>query len=366
MTYPLDRRRLRIAIRAVACALLMLVWGGGWRRALAESEQRVLLMAPAEAELTARILGQTRDLGVMLEVADGPGPGDREAASAAGRAHGAAIVVWIEAHGVAGLDLRVLEVDTGELRARRVSTPEKETLASSTTAEMAALVVRSELSALLSELKAKRENAPAQTTATSEVTTLPPKVESEAVTSAPAAPRAEPAGRLSLGYRPSRPFRSTFAHALGLGYRHELSGFALGGSVFGSLPLTVARKGTEIRLNRVQLRLEGHKYWDVRPDLRLALGVAAGLSIDLRSTRKVAEAMVRTEDAATFSGSFGLLAQLDWLFSERFGALLAMGADGVPWRTKFVYADGGNGGQVARLSWLDIWALVGFFTRFGG
>lgn len=364
MTYPIDRRWLRAAIRAAVCALLVLLWGSDSRRAAAEDAQRVLLMAPAEAELTARILGQTRDLGVTLEVADGSPPAGREAAGAAGRAHKAAIVVWPEAHGAAGLDLHVLEVDTGELRTRRVSTPEKETLASSTTAEMAALVVRSELSALLSELKAKRENPPAPALKPNEP---PPatKAVNQPTATPPPAPVDQPRWRIQLAYRPSRPFRSTFAHALALGLRRDLGGFALGASAVGSLPFTIARAGTEIRLNRLQLRLEAQKYWDVRADLRFALGIAAGVSVDFRSTRKVSEAMVRTGDATTFSGSFGLLAQLDWLFSERVGLAVGLGADGVPWRTKFVYTDGASGGQVARLSWLDIWALVGFFTRFG-
>jgi hypothetical protein len=352
-------------MRAAACALFVLAWTVGVQRARAEGE-RVLLMAPREAELTARILGQTRDLGVLLEVADGSPPPGREAASAAGRAHRAAIVVWPEARGAAGLDLHVLEVDTGELRTRRVSTPEKETLASSTTAEMAALVVRSELSALLSELKAKREK-PATPAVNASAPPPPARhvVSPAPVATAPAAPADQPPWRLLLAYRPSRPFRTSFAHALALGVRRDLGGFALGATALGSLPFTIARADTEIRLNRLQLRLEGHKYWDVRPDLRLALGIAAGLSVDFRSTRKVAADMVRTGDTTTFSGSFGLLAQLDWLFSRRVGLTVALGADGVPWRTKFVYTDEGNGGQVARLSWLDIWALVGIFTRFG-
>jgi hypothetical protein len=75
--------------------------------------------------------------------------------------------------------------------------------------------------------------------------------------------------------------------------------------------------------------------------------------------------MIRTGDASTFSGGFGLSGQLEWQFSRSLGGLVGLGADAVPWRTRFVYEDGGKGGVVARLSWLDIWALVGFFTRFG-
>ncbi len=344
-------------------AVLGLYWSAP---AAAQEPARVLLMAPAEAELTARIMGQTRDLGVALEVADGAAPENSEFAAQAGKARGAAIVVWTEPRRAAGLDLYVLRVDNAELRTRRVSTPEREALASSTTAEMAALVVRSELAALLSEMKAERERA--QALPETRVAPAPPATAGNAPVPppAPAAPAPQPPWQILLAYRASRPFRSAFAHAFALNVRRDLSGFALGLGALGSLPLTLRRGANEIRLNRLQLRLEGLKHWDVRPELRLALGVAAGLSVDFRSTRAVAADLMRTGDAATFSGSFGLLAQLDWAFSRHLGAALALGADGVPWRTEFVYQDAAGAGRVARLSWLDIWAFVGFFTRFGG
>jgi hypothetical protein len=228
--------------------------------------------------------------------------------------------------------------------------------------------VRSELAALLSELKAERERAqaPPQAPAAPEATAIRAPADTPAPVAAGASRADRPPWRVLLAYRPSRPFRSAFAHALALGVRRDLAGFALGLSGVGSLPLTLHKSSTEIRVSRLQLRLEGLKHWDVRPELRVALGVAAGLSVDFRSTRAVAADLMRTGDAVTFSGTFGLLAQLDWAFSRHVGATLALGADVVPWRTEFVYRDGVGGGRVARLSWLDIWALVGFFTRFGG
>jgi hypothetical protein len=354
-------------MRMAGLALLAMSWSAV---AAAQSEARVLLIAPAEAELTARILGQTRDLGVTLEVADGAAPQSSELAALAGRARAAAIVVWTEPRRGIGLDLYVLRVDNAELRARHVSTPEREALASSTTAEMAALVVRSELAALLSELKAERERAQAPpqapTAPAPEATALRAPAGTPAPVPATASRSDQPPWRVLLAYRPSRPFRSAFAHALALGVRRDLRGFALGLGIVGSLPLSLHKSSTEIRVNRLQLRLEGLKHWDLRPELRVALGVAAGLSVDFRSTRAVAADLMRTGDAVTFSGTFGLLAHLDWAFSQHVGAMLALGADVVPWRTEFVYRDGPDSGRVARLSWLDIWALVGFFTRFGG
>jgi hypothetical protein len=369
MTLGIEMRRpnfARYCSWLTALVLCGLFGGLGLNAAHAEEAQRVLLIAPADAELTARILGQTRDLGVALEVADDQGPQDAQAAAEAGRAHAAAIVVWTEAHGAAGLDLFVLEIDTRELRTRRVSTPEKEALASSTTAEMAALVVRSELSALLSEIKAKRERAQAENAAAKN---LPASTSAAAAgqdkAPPPTPPQAPRPWLLSFAYRPSRPFHGTFAHGLALGARRDLAGFALGLSAIGTFPIRLAQAGTEIHLNRLQLRLEGQKRWQVLPSLGLLLGVAASLSIDFRSTKQVQAPLVATGDSSTFSGGFGLLGQLEWQFSRPVGLLLGIGADAVPWRTRFIYQDGGEGGVVARLSWLDVWALVGFFTRFG-
>src|SRR5687768_16429847 len=110
MTYRLDTRWLWVrrggaralahAMRMAGLALLAVSWSAG---AAAQNEARVLLMAPAEAELTARILGQTRDLGVTLEVADGAAPQSSELAALAGRARAAAIVVWTQPRRGTGL-----------------------------------------------------------------------------------------------------------------------------------------------------------------------------------------------------------------------------------------------------------------------
>jgi hypothetical protein len=362
----LNTRRLRAASWAAAYALLSAFFAASFaasgERACAQEAQRALLVAPAQAELTARILGQTQDLGVSIEVLDAEVPGDVQAAALAGRAHAAAIVVWTNARG-AGLDVSVLEVDTGELRTRRVSTPENEALASSTTAEMAALVVRSELSALLAEIKAKNARRAAEpdkpaAAVAPPAATAKPKLDGAPATSAPP-------WTLSLAYRPSHPFHDTFAHGFALGVRRDLAGFALGFTAVGSLPLSLQDAGTEIRLTRLSLRLEGIKRWQPQPSLQLAFGLAASLGLDFRSTARVPAPMVATGDAVTLTGAFGLLGQLEWAFSRHLGAILGVGADLVPWRTKFVYKDGADEGVVARLSWLDVWALVGLFTRFG-
>jgi hypothetical protein len=194
---------------------------------------------------------------------------------------------------------------------------------------------------------------------------VPPPAADAAAKSDKAPAASPPPWTLSLAYRPSHPFHDTFAHGFALGLRRDLAGFALGFTTVASLPLSLEDAGTEIRLTRLSLRLEGLKRWLPHPGLQLALGVAASLGLDFRSTAQVPAPMIATGDAVTVTGAFGLLGQLEWAFSRHLGAMLGVGADVVPWRTKFVYEDGAEGGVVARLSWLDVWALVGFFTRFG-
>jgi hypothetical protein len=365
MSFCIETRESRRAGWAIPLALVALFSLFLFGAARAEGAERVLLIAPAEPELLARILGQTQDLGVSLDVTHEPLPQDADSARVQGRARGAAIVVWSQARGSAGFTLYVLEVDGTQLRTREVSTPEKETLASSTTAEMAALVVRSELSALLSEIRAKNElnaasRVPSPGPAQPAARTQASATEGQPTTAPPMRPWA-----VTVAYRPSLPFPKTFAHGFALGVRRDLSRFAVGLSGIGALPLSLSQDATEIRIHRLQIRLEGLMRFPLLSRLELALGLAASVGFDFRSTEKVAPSMVGTADATTVSGAFGLLGQLEWRFSDRVGTVLGLGADAVPWRTKFVYEDGQGGGVVARLSWLEAWALLGLSVRFG-
>jgi hypothetical protein len=351
----------------LVCTGLLLLTSG----AAAESV-RVLLLAPAQAELTARIRGQTRDLGIAIEQAEPEAALTAAAATEAGRAQGADLVVWAESSGANGLTLHILELETGQLRSRAVSTPANETLASSTTAEMGGLVVRSELSALLAERQARHEAAAQRASApdASQRSAAPPSTtpapEVQPPPSVPPRPF-PPSGPwlLAFGYRPDRPLKSAWAHGFALTARRDLAGFALGLSASASLPVPLARADSRISLSRVQLRLEGLKQWSVSERTRLALGLAANLSFNRRSTERAGADREATAASTSVSGSFGLFAEAQWLFVPGVGGFVAGGADAVPWRTKFVLDDGDQETRLATLSWLDPWVMVGLFTRFG-
>lgn len=335
----------------------------------------MLLLAPAQAELTARIRGQTRDLGISLAEAESAATLNAGAAADAGNAQSADLVVWAESNSATGLTVHILELETGQLRSRAVSTPANEALASSTTAEMGALVVRSELSALLGERQARHEAAAqaaaaAAASASSRQSTpsAQPPAASETQPAARVAPRPfGPSGPwlLAFGYRPDRPFKSAWAHGFALAARRDLGGFALGLAASVALPVTATKADNRISLQRTQLRLEGLKQWIVVPRVRLALGLAASLALDRRSTERANEDYEATSPSMSPSGSFGLFAEAQFLFVPGVGGFVAGGADAVPWRTKFVVEDGMQQTTVATLSWLDPWVMVGLFTRFG-
>lgn len=340
---------------------------------------KVLLLAPAQAELSARIRGQTRDLGIRLELAE-PAPAlDARAAERAAQEHGADVVVWAEASATTQLSLHILELETGRVRSRSVATPPNETLASSTTAEMGALVVRSELSALLAERTVRHEKVAAPPPPRPDVATAPAPAPPPPRPAAPQpAPPAPTRVRIDIGqagpwliglaYRASHPIQnpSRWAHSLSLTSRRDLAGFALGLQVNVSVPFSVAGDEARISLQRTQLRVEGLKWWEPTQRVRLALGVAASLLLDRRSTDSADESWTKSPATTLTSGSFGLLGELSFRFSRDVGGFLAAGADAVPWRTRFVTEDEGQQSTIARLFWLDPWLMVGLFTRFGG
>ena len=172
---------------------------------------------------------------------------------------------------------------------------------------------------------------------------------------------------LGLGYRPSHPLpHDDWAHALALAARRDLGGFALGLNLSAAFPLSISGDGVELALQRTELRVEGLKQWEVGRRVRLGLGVGASVVFDRRSTEQAGDQREATAATMRPSGGFGALAELQCLLSGHVGLLVAGGADGVPWRTRFVVDDGDTQTQIGRLFWLNPWLMVGLFTRFGG
>jgi len=317
------------------------------------SEQR-------EAELTARIRGQTRDMTLQLRVHRQQAPITADGAGEQARASQAQIVVWTEATGPTGLKVRILDVASGELRARSVSTSEREALASSTMAEMAALVVRSELAALLAERAARARRPPPEPTPAPPPEPAPPP-------SAPMPvrpPHADASWLVALGYRPSLPIRDQLAHGVALAGRRELGKLVLG--VVGQLaaPFTLSDPETRIRLRRGGLRAEALRALMLSARLRLLLGGAAGLTLTGRTTRAVRPPLQGAGGAITAGATLGLLTELHWQASRRLGVWLGAGVDGVLWRTKFAYESAAGRHQLGSLARFEPWLMLGFFARW--
>jgi hypothetical protein len=354
------RARARAAFES---ALACLIWLALVPQLARAEPLRVLLLGAQEAELTARVHGQTRDLPLLLDVVDPGVPLGREQAERLGREHAAQVVVWSEATGNASLRVYVLDLESAQLRARDVVAPERETLAASTTAEIAALVVRSELSSSLAERDAAL--------AAAAISAPPP-----APAPAPAPPASEPARPaaspppapgpwlLAAGYRLSLPIAYELGQAGTFALRRDVASFAIGVGAYAAGPLQLERAGTQVRVQRFGLRFEA--LWGATlTHTRLWLGAAAGCTGSARSTQEVGGDQRRTSDALNWSGNLGPLAELHWQPLRYLGLYLALGIDFVLWRTKFAYEDASGVETLDTFSPLEPWATAGLFTRLG-
>jgi hypothetical protein len=353
--------RARTGARARAAQLLAcLLWFCLAPLCARAEPLRVLLLGAPEAELTARVHGQTRDLPLVLQVVDPGAALDSTQAAQLGREHAAQVVVWSEATGSASLRIYVLDLDSGALRARDVVAHERETLAASTTAEIAALVVRSELSGSLAE----RDAALA---AAASAVAPPPAAAPPSPAAAPAPAPAAPPGPwlLGAGYRFSVPVVPELVHAGALTLRRDIRAFALGLSGYGAGPLELERDGTEVRVLRFGLRLEALWGALLAPQLKFWLGGGAGCTGNARSTRTVASEQRATEDALSWSGNLGPQIELHWQPLRYLGLALAGGVDIVLWRTKFAYEDAAGQETLELFSRLEPWLLANLYTRFG-
>lgn len=316
--------------------------------------------AERDEELTARIRGQTRDLAVTLKVASEAPPITAESARQHARLEAAQIAVWTEATGPAGLRVRVLDVESGGLRTRDVSTSQREALASSTTAEMAALVVRSELSALLAERAAP--SLPPLAASVLE----PPPAPPAPVPSRPTPKGDSPTWFLALGYRLSSPIRDALAHGYALAGRRELGTLLLGVSAVAVHPITLSDSEVELRLLRGGVRSELLRALSLGTALRLSVGGALGAVVTGRTTRSARLPLQGQASAVTAGATAGLLTELHWQWSRVLGLWLGAGVDAVLWRTKFAYELPEGRHQLGSLARFEPWLTVGFFARWAG
>jgi hypothetical protein len=143
------------------CAVLVALWGSTTVPALAQPRSRQLvLVQPENSELITRVEGQTRDLGVTLQVAPrGWARGTAEQAAEIATERSADFVARVQRSGKGVLEVRIYAAGTRTLRARRVPHAKSERLGTSAELEAAALVLRGELSSLI---EAEREAAAAR------------------------------------------------------------------------------------------------------------------------------------------------------------------------------------------------------------
>jgi hypothetical protein len=142
--------------------VLVALWGSMTAAAHAQPENfRLVLVQPENSELITRVEGQTRDLGVTLQVAPGGwSSGAAEQAATVAAKHGADFVARIQRSSQGVLEVRVYAVGQRSLRARRVPAHARsDRLTTSAELEAAALVLRGELTALID---AEREAAEAR------------------------------------------------------------------------------------------------------------------------------------------------------------------------------------------------------------
>jgi hypothetical protein len=137
------------------------LWGSIAASAHAEPRWRLLLVQPENSELITRIEGQTRDLGVQLQVVSGNwNSGSAEQAAALTADRGADFVARVQRTSAGVLEVRVYAAGRGSLRARPVPAHARsDRLSTSAELEAAALVLRGELNALI---EAEQEAAQAR------------------------------------------------------------------------------------------------------------------------------------------------------------------------------------------------------------
>jgi hypothetical protein len=387
--------------------------------AAASEGWRVLLMRPEDRELVTRVEGQTRDLGIRLEVLSAGETTDSlrdpERIAALARARGARFVVQVERVPQGGLEVRVYDARRRSLRRRIVpARANGERFASSAELEAAALVLRGELSELIqadatpepptaagttaadsrgggsstggaaatatTPAGARSRPAPASARTENDATARPdPDPEREEDDGPEEAAPPDPPGKalasrrdlwtLRAAARGSIPIGGHVAPGVAIGLRAPLDWLELGVQASSSLPLLLssARDGIEIELWRHALAAEALATLPLTRRLRLVLGVQAGVVLYARSTGPVALPLEATGSRFSWNATLGAQVELQWLLARHFGVALALGADAVLPRTRFAYESAdvlAPPREIAALGPVEPWATAGFLWLF--
>ena len=347
---------------------------------MAQDERaRVVCIDPHDPELVARIEGQTRDLEIALRWLDQPLGAEPTAAELAQLAHDqtAQFVVVVQPNATAGLDVYVYAAAQHALRTRQVPRPVGAArLAASTVAETAALIVRGELSAVLSG-EATIPNPPE--------TPAGPSAEAASQSQSPAAVSStqspaqaaslEPAAHGGTGIVLAAGLRASLAaahHALGgpwLSVSLALSSVELGLAASTTLPNQLHDASVRVALRRHALGIEALARLALAARVELGAGVAIGLAFYPRQTRLGTGSGLRETAASTsWTPTFGPVVGLRWRFVARGGLALRLGLDVNSRPTHFVYDDvsmTSGSVELAKLNVLEPWGLAALFVDLG-
>ncbi len=408
----------------LGCGLFVLCIGSV-AGARAQERFRVSLVQPKNSELVTRVEGQTRDLGVEIEVVPDLWR-ERTAARAAivAAERGADFLVRVDRARSGALEVRVYGVRQRTLRARRVPPQSRrDRLGSSAELEAAALVLRGELSALI---EAQREaGGGGQTGATGAAgsgaaggggtdppsqpedpavvrepnsqTTKPvtkpsttqeakPEREREDVASQPDAEEPEdepeepeepdvplenyndrPDGfTLRGGMQGSLAVGDTAAFSALIGGRLQLQWATLGLAVSTALPFELDARDVRIRLHRHAATAEALAVVPWGPRLRALFGIDAGVVLYARTTEAAPVGFERLASDLAWSPTLGVQAELQWLVARNFGLALGAGLRYVLRRTAFAYTDRDPNQklEIAALARTEPWLSLTLFGLF--
>lgn len=384
----------------------------------ADAGWKLVLVQPENSELTTRVEGQTRDLGVQVQVASARGAGlTAEQGAAIAAAEGANFVARVQRTSKAVLEVRVYAAGQRSLRTRELpSRARGDRLGTSAQLEAAALVLRGELTALIA---AEREaeaagaaatpaamsgstgsgsatsTAAADTAATQQrpvaANTKPrtyaeasapeserellsepePEDSDEEVEEAPSPPLENYSSRpppwtLRGGISASLAVNSNPAGAALLGARVQVAFLEFGAALSTALPIELADRNVQISVRRSTLTGEALAAFPAGPRLRALLGLEAGVVMDARATERVARGFRAEGSGTAWSATLGVQAELQWLFTPQLGAALGAGLAYLPQRTRFAYTGSSSQAlEIAELRSLEPRAVLSFFGRFG-
>jgi len=379
---------------------------GGSPRALAQDRSATQGRAPkvllidaggaADADLAARIAGQTRDLPLLLEPTSSSEPDfDQARAQALAGQRGAAAVVWTAPAQGGAIEVHVLDALRGRERTRIAqlqpqAQPDDDPLARSALLETTALIVRSELANLLEQenLATRAAHADAaRATGAAGTATAASGQEGKAGTG-PSANDGEPGvtgsdgagtddddqagGRKRLldgwsaraGFRVARVDRDNYAYGPLLGLGYDVGYFAFGLQATTAWPIELEFDELTVKLRRHSVALSAQHRLYARGDLRLLASVDGGAVLYARGTTEIlAGTLHSTLASTTLSAAFGAGLELQWLPIPFIGLAFSAGLDLLTAPPKFALVRVEQQQILHRIAVYEPWAALSILVR---